>query len=428
MKVNALVALGGGPSPVINSSLLGVVERCMQYDKHIGAIYGARHGIEGIMTEELIDMKRQDPVELSLLKDTPASGSIGTCRYKLDDNCMEDFQRIIDVISAHNIGYFFYIGGNDSMDTADKISELAKKQNMGLVVAGIPKTIDNDLGDEEFTIIDHTPGYGSTARYWANLIQDMNQENMGMCVSENVCVIQAMGRKSGFITAAARLADPKREMPLQLYFAESGHNLETLTDNVNKELRRSGRCMVVVNEGFDAGSLGEVKDGFGHIEYGASRMSAAQAVINHLNSTRLAVRGHATAQVPNVIQRSNAVYRSKVDIDEAYEIGAHAVEVALKDGTGFMATNLRNDGKDYSIRYSKIKLATVANSQRFLPESWIAPGGIDVTQDFIEYARPLIGDGWSCPPVEKGLQRFAILENILVEKKLDRYIPVKMRS
>jgi 6-phosphofructokinase 1 len=426
-KVNALVALGGGPSPVINSSLLGVVQGCIRYGEQIETVYAAKHGIEGVLLEELIDMSKQDSIELELLKHTPASGAVGTCRYKLDDDCEEDFARIIDVLQAHNIRYFFYIGGNDSMDTADKVAKLARERSYDLVVAGVPKTIDNDLGDEGFTIIDHTPGYASAARYWASIIQNTNEENKGMCVSERVAVLQAMGRKSGFITAAARLADSNREMPLQMYFAESGHNLDSLTEHVSEQLRRSGRCIVVVNEGFDVGSLGEARDGFGHVEYGASQTTAAQVVVNHLNKAKLPVRGSVTGQVPGVLQRSTSIYRSKVDIEEAYGVGLYAVDMAMQDGTGYMATILRAHEEPYRAVYTKVALRTVANSERHLPMSWISPGGIDVTDDFIRYAQPLIGDGWPEIPVENGLQRFSRLNQQLVEKRAKPYIPFKHR-
>lgn len=424
---NALVALGGGPSPVINASLLGVLERCRDYSEQIGSIYAAWHGIEGVMLEELIDLAGQSNYELSLLKTTPASGAIGTCRYKLGDNQQEDYERIVEVMRAHDIGYFFYIGGNDTMDTADKVSKLARAKGLDLVVTGVPKTIDNDVGDDAFTIIDHTPGYGSAARYWANIIQNTNEESRGMCVSEPVAVLQAMGRKSGYITAASRLADPQREIPLLLGFAEAGHNLETLTDKVNEVLVKHGRCIVVVNEGFDVGAIGEAKDGFGHIEYGASKSTAAQAVVNHLNSAGLKARGQATGQVPGVLQRSTSIYSSVVDAEEAYCVGAHAVEVALRDGTGFMATILRAKEDVYRAVYDKVSLRTVANSERFLPAGWIGEGGFDVTDDFVRYARPLIEGGWPQIPIKNGLQRFARLDLHLIDKRLPRYVPIKLR-
>ncbi|HHV99515.1 MAG TPA: diphosphate--fructose-6-phosphate 1-phosphotransferase [Clostridiaceae bacterium] len=427
MGRNVLVAQSGGPSPVINASLQGVIDACLSYPDHISKIYAAWHGIEGVLFEELIDLTIQPRSEIELLRYTPAAGSIGTCRYKLKEDQQEDFHRIIDVFRAHDIGYFFYIGGNDSMDTANKVSKLAKEEGYDLVVTGVPKTIDNDVGDEEFTIIDHTPGYGSAARYWAYLIQNVNEENRGMNVSECVSVFQAMGRKSGFITAASRLADPQREMPLQLYMAETNHNLETLAENVNRELQRSGRCIVVVNEGFDVGSLGEAHDGFGHIEYGASKTTAAQVVTNYLNSVGLKARGQATGQVPGVLQRSVSIFASKVDIEEAYEVGRKAVKIGIEEGTGFMATILRAPGSQYKAVYDKVPLGVVANSVRYLPKNWISSDGIDVTDDFINYAMPLIGDGWPDIRLENGLQRFARLDIKFIDKKLPDYVPQRLR-
>lgn len=425
---NALVALGGGPSPVINASLAGVIAGCRNHRDQIGRLYAAWHGVEGILCEELVDLDAQDPDELARLKHTPASGAIGTCRYKLGEGREEDFERIIEVFRAHDIGWFFYIGGNDSMDTADKVSRLAHERGLELIVTGVPKTIDNDVGDEARTLIDHTPGYGSAARYWACIMQNTEEENRGMSVSESVSVWQAMGRRSGFITAAARLADPERKWPLQLYFAEAGHNLDTLTENVNRELTRSGRCIVVVNEGFDVGHIGAARDGFGHIEYGASQMTAAQVVVNHLNKVGLKARGQATGQVPGVLQRSTSIYRSQVDLDEAFAVGDHAVSVAVINGTGFMATLLREPGTMYKIRYAHVPLRAVANSERFLPKSWISADGIDVTDDFVDYARPLIGDRWPEIPLENGLQRFARLDSSRIGKILPAYIPVGLRS
>jgi 6-phosphofructokinase 1 len=428
MKRNALVAQSGGPSPVINASLQGVVEACFEYSGHIGKVYAGWHGIEGVLFEELIDLGRQKPEEIARLPKTPAAGAIGTCRYKLKPEQSEDFERIIDVFRAHDIGYFFYIGGNDSMDTASKVSKLAHERGLELVVAGVPKTIDNDIGDDKFTIIDHTPGYGSAARYWAYLIQNLNEENMGMCPSESVSVIQAMGRKSGYITAASRLGDPDREMPLQLYMAESGHNLETLAENVNRQLMKSGRCMVVVNEGFDVGELGEARDGFGHIEYGASQTTAAQVVTNYLNRVGLKARGQVTGQLPGVLQRSTSIHASRVDLDEAYEVGRKAVQIAMEEGSGWMATTLRAPGQSYKAVFDKVPLELVANSERFIPKEWITKDRLDVTDDFIRYAMPLIGDGWPDIDLERGLQRFARLDIRFVDKRLGSYVPQRLRN
>ena len=208
---NVVVAQSGGPTAVINSSLLGVVEACRSYPNRFGGIYAAYHGIEGVLKEEFLDLSAQPEEELALLRTTPAAGAIGTCRYKIKPDQVEDMERIIEVFRAQNVGFFFYIGGNDSMDTANRVSELAEEHGLDLVCIGVPKTIDNDLGDQGFALIDHTPGYGSTARYWTHMIQNLNEENRGSCPSDPVLVVQAMGRKIGFIPASARLADPHRE-------------------------------------------------------------------------------------------------------------------------------------------------------------------------------------------------------------------------
>jgi 6-phosphofructokinase 1 len=413
---------------VINASLLGVLEGCRDFPDHIDKVYAAWHGVEGILQEELIDTAEQDPEELRLLRTTTSAGAVGTCRYKLTDAQKQDFERIIEVIKAHDAGYFFYIGGNDSMDTAFKVSRLAAHRGVELAATGVPKTIDNDVGDPEFKLIDHTPGYGSAARYWSHIVQNVNEENRGMSVSESVSVLQAMGRNSGWIPAAARLADPDREMPLQLYFSEGHHTLESLAENVNRELRRSGRCIVVVSEGFDVGSLGEMHDGFGHIEYGASRSTVAQAVINYLNEAGLKSRGYATGQVPGVLQRSTSIFASAVDIEEAYQVGRKAVEVGVTEGSGWMATILRTSDSPYQVRYHRVPLDQVAASARQLPGSWISTDGLDVTDDFVRYAQPLIGNRWPEIPIVDGLQRFARLEIRFIDKKLPRYVPVRFRS
>ena len=464
MPRNVLIAQSGGPSPVINASLAGVLDACFANGaagagsaengvsgkglgeicagggyarREFGNIYAAWHGIEGVLLEELIDMRAQDPNELRLLRKTPAAGAIGTCRYKLGAGQEDDFERIIDVFAAHDVGYFFYIGGNDSMDTASKVSELARARGYDLTVAGVPKTIDNDVGDPEFRLVDHTPGYGSAARYWAHVIQNVNEENRGMSVSECVSVLQAMGRTTGFITAASRLGDPNREMPLLMFFAETGFGFNELADRVDATLVREGRCIVVVNEGFNAGAFGEARDGFGHVEYGASESSVAQLVVNQLNRRGFPVRGQATGQVPGVLQRGVSIQASKTDLDEAYGVGVKAVEIALRDGTGWMATILRKrggfsngprfDGGSYEPYFDKVPLAAVANSSRALPAAWIAPGGADVTDGFVDYARPLIGGEWPDIELEGGIQRFARLDVRQIQKKCPPYTPCKMR-
>lgn len=420
---NVIVAQSGGPSPVINNTLRGIIDTCMQDNHTFGTIYGGWHGIEGILKEELLNISVQEKHEIELLRTTPAAGSIGTCRYKLKMGQEKDLSRIIEVFRAHNIGYFFYIGGNDSQHTALMVSDKCREYGLDTVAVGVPKTIDNDLGDSKFKLIDHTPGYGSVARYWAHNIQNLNEENRGSSPSDPVIVVQVMGRKIGFIPAAARLADPLREIPLQIYLAESDVSLPEMAENVNYYLNEYGRCMVVISEGFYGGDLGELKDAFGHSEYGASRMSIQQVVINYLNNTGLKARGAARGQVPGTDQRHSMIYASDVDLEEAYLVGKKAVEIAASGENGWMATLIRLPGPGYKIAFDKVKLKEVALSERRFPEEWISTNRYDVTDEFLEYARPLTGNEWVQVPLEGGIQRFTRFKEVFAEKKLAKYIP-----
>lgn len=421
MGRNAVIAQSGGPSPVINSSLQGVIEACRDFPDKIGKLYGARHGIEGVLQEELIDLDVQDDREISLLSTTPAAGAVGTCRYKLRDERQEDFDRVIEVFKAHDIGYFFYNGGNDSMDTANKISRLARERGLDLIAAGIPKTVDNDLGDSDFSLIDHTPGYGSAARFWAYTIQNMNEENRGSMTSDPVMVLQVMGRQIGFLPAAVRLGDPDRKMPLQIYMAESGLSLDDLCDNVNETVKAHGRCLVVLSEGFPVGDIGARQDAFGHVEFEASDKTAQQVVTKYLNDYGIPAAGFARGQVAGTLQRATSIHASTVDIAEAYEVGREAVRIAAEEGDGYMATVLRTDGPEYRVHFAKVPLATIANSERKFPREWLTTDRTDVTDDFTDYAKPLIGSGWPEIPIENGIQRFARLKTVFAEKKCPAY-------
>ena len=421
MPGNVIVAQSGGPSPVINNSLRAVVETCRAYPNEFGKVYGGWHGIEGVLLEELLDLSAQPEEEIALLRCTPAAGSIGTCRYKLKKNRDADFDRILEVMKAHDVHYFFYIGGNDSMDTCHKVAQLAQHRGYDLVAVGIPKTIDNDVGDEEFRLIDHTPGYGSVARYWTYVVQQANEENAGSCPADPVLVLQAMGRKIGYIPAAARLADPERRLPLQIYLPEVQISVEALCDYVGDAVRAHGRCIVVVSEGLDMGELGATYDAFGHVQFSASKITVAQKVVNLLNERKVVPRGAARGQVPGTDQRSAAIYASTVDLEEAYKVAQKAVEIARTGENGWMATILRRPGPIYAVDYDKVPLEAVANSERHFPKAWISPNGIDVTDDFVLYAEPLIGEDWPSIPVVNRRQRFARLLPIYAEKKLPEY-------
>ena len=423
---NLVVAQSGGPSPVINNTVRGVIEAARQMD-NIGTVYGAHHGIEGVLKEELIDLTAQSEEEISLLRYTPAAGSIGTCRYKLKEGQDEDFKRVIDVLQAHNVGYFIYIGGNDSMDTANKIAQLGQDRGMDLAGIGGPKTIDNDVGDSEFKLIDHTPGYGLTAKYWMHAVQCANEENRGSCPADPVLVLQAMGRRIGYIPAAARLADPNREMPLQIYMAESPCSLADMADNINDQLKQDGRCIVVVSEGFDVGDLGEVKDGFGHTSFSSSQITVAQTVVNYLNANGLAASGAARCNVPGTDQRHSMAFASTVDLEEAYYAGQKACLLAANHESGYMANILRSPGDIYNVYYDKAPLSEVANSERTFPTEWISENGFDVTDEFVKYAKPLVGEGMVSIPMIDGRQRMTRLEPIYATQKLEAYVPQAKR-
>ncbi len=424
---NLLVAQSGGPSPVINNSLRGLVETCREMSE-IGTVYGGWHGIEGVLKEELLNLSDQCEQEIALLRVTPAAGSIGTCRYKLKEKQNEDFDRIVEVFKTHNIGYFCYIGGNDSMDTANKVAKLAQERGVDVVGIGVPKTIDNDVGDSEFQLIDHTPGYASTARYWSHMVQFANEENGGSSPADPVLVLQAMGRKIGYIPAAARLADPERKIPLQIYLAERKMSIGQIHENINNQLKKDGRCIVVVSEGLEIEGLNIpeeyiVRDSFGHVSFSASKITVAQMLTNELNTRGLAVKGAARCNVPGTDQRHNMIYASTVDLQEAYQVGKQAALLAAKRETGFMASILRNPGPVYSVRYDKVPLEQVANSERTFPADWITPCGTDVTDEFLKYAQPLIGEDWVSVPMVSGRLRLAQFKPLFADQKLPKYVP-----
>lgn len=428
MAKNVLIAQSGGPTCVINNTLRGIIDGCRAFPGDFGKIYAGRHGVEGVLKEELLDLSAQPEEEIQLLSVTPAAGSIGTCRYKLKSHQKEDYERLMEVLKAHDIGWFFYIGGNDSMDTAHKVSVMANEKGLDLVAVGGPKTIDNDVGDSAFELIDHTPGYGSTARYFAQTIRYLNEENKGSCPADPVMVVQAMGRKIGFIPAAARLADPNREMPMQIYMAEAGLTLDDLTNNVMECLEKNGRCLVVVSEGFKVENIGEAKDSFGHTMFGASQLTAAQAITNHLNSLKLPVPGKARCQTPGTEQRHAMAYASTVDMEESYQVGFKCAQIAREDGNGWMGTILRNPGPGYSVRYDKAPLEKVANSEREFPKEWMSKDRTDVTDAFVEYARPLIGDHNPSLPLVGGLPRLTRFQPLFADQKLEAYTPEAYRQ
>lgn len=423
---NVVVVMGGGPTVVMNNSLRAIVETCREFPDRFGSVYGAWHGIEGLLREELLDLSAQPKEEVQLLRTTPAAGAIGTTRYKLQAE--EDLHRIINVLRAHSIGYFFGIGGNDTQEVCLRVAEAAEAVGYELYVIGVPKTIDNDLGDAELRLVDHTPGYGSVARYWAWTVQCLEEENRGSAPADPVLVVQAMGRKIGFIPAAARLADPEREFPLLILFAEAPLAPTEVADAVADVVRRRGRALVVVSEGFPVGEIGARTDAFGHVAFSASQVSAAQALVNFLNEAGLPAYGHARGQVPGTEQRDAILYASPVDLGEAYAVGYLAVEMAARGVSGVMVTIRRASGSLYRPEYGALPLSDVAGKDRPFPQHWLAPCKTDVTDEFVRYAQPLLGEDFVLPPLAHGKLRFAHLQPLFAEKQLPPYVPSALRQ
>jgi len=422
---NVVVIMGGGPTVVINNSLRAIVENCSALPERFGIVYGARYGIEGLLREELLNLSAQPKEEIALLRTTPAAGAIGTTRYRLAHE--EDLRRTVEVLRAHDIGYFFGIGGNDTQEVCLRVAQAAKEMGYELIVVGVPKTIDNDLGDPELSLVDHTPGYGSVARYWAWTVQCLEEENRGSAPADPVLVVQAMGRKVGFIPAAARLADPEREFPLLIFFAEAPLSPEAVADSVADMVRRRGRALVVISEGFPVGEIGARTDAFGHVAFSASKITAAQALVNYLNEVGLPA-GHARAQVPGTEQRDAILYASPVDLEEAYGVGKLAVEIASQGISEVMVTIRRAPGPTYRPEYGVIPLVEVAGKDRPFPQKWIASSQTDVTDDFLRYAQPLLGEDLVSVPIVNGRLRFARLKEVYAEKRLPPYTPYAHRE
>jgi len=402
-------AQSGGPTSVINASAYGVIKTALE-SPEITNVYAAEHGIVGILNETLFDLSKEDPNELELLLNTPSS-EFGSCRYKMADPATDDtdYKRILEVFKKFDIRYFFYNGGNDSMDTCKKVSDFMEKSGWDCRVIGVPKTIDNDLMGT-----DHCPGYGSAAKYVATAIAEVYKDSTVYDIGA-ITIVEVMGRHAGWLTGAAALAKLAGASPDLIYLPEIPFDMETFLNSVEAVYKAKNKCLVVVSEGIsyaDGTFVAESKskDGFGHAQLGGLAYSLSGVVKQR---TGAKVRGIELS----LLQRCAAHIASQTDIDESFCAGKTAVESAIAGETGKMVAFTREKGSDgaYRCGVSLQSLSVCANSEKKVPRDWINEDGTFVTQEFIDYVLPLI-QGENSRKLENGLPRFAKLKKIVAEK------------
>ena len=409
LKGACIIGQSGGPTSVINASAYGVIKTALESDS-ITAVYGAEHGIKGVLNDRLFDMGKEDAAELALLKYTPSS-ALGSCRYKMKDPDVDDtdYQRILEVFKKHDVRYFFYNGGNDSMDTCNKISKYMQRSGYECRVMGVPKTIDNDLFGT-----DHCPGYASAAKYIASSCMEVYQDAR-VYDTGTICIMEIMGRHAGWLTAAAALATEYGAGPDLIYLPETDFDMERFLADVERVYRERGNCMVAVSEGIhyeDGGFVSEAKtsatDGFGHAQLGGLAALLASVV---KEKTGVKVRGIELS----LLQRCGAHLASETDIEESFMAGKAAVESAAAGITDKMVAFAREtvDGH-YVCKTKLIDLSDVANTEKKVPLAWINAAHNGVEREFIDYALPLI-QGEPELPKEDSLPRFARLKKELVK-------------
>ncbi len=409
LKGACIIGQSGGPTAVINASAQGVIETALN-SGCITQVLGAAHGIKGVLADQLYDMGKEELPELALLKYTPSS-ALGSCRYKLADPDVDDtdYKRILEVFKKHDVRYFFYNGGNDSMDTCNKISKYMQKAGYECRIMGVPKTIDNDLNGT-----DHCPGYASAAKYIATscmeVWQDAHVYDTGM-----VTIIEIMGRHAGWLAGAAGLATWAGFGPDLVYLPETDFDMDRFIADIKAVYDKTGKCMVAVSEGIhyaDGTFVSEAKtsatDGFGHAQLGGLAVSLAETVKQRLGVNK--VRGIELS----LLQRCAAHCASKTDIDEAYLAGRAAVDAAVSGVTDKMVSFKCSRDRGYHCEIALEPLDVVANFEKKVPREWINEAGNGVNQAFIDYALPLI-QGDANPPQEFSLPRFAKLKKILAE-------------
>jgi 6-phosphofructokinase len=411
---NVLVGQSGGPTAVVNASVAGIIAEALNHDC-VEEIYGSLNGVLGILQEDLIDLASESQQQIRALKHTPGA-ALGSCRFKLKKPA--DFDRVLEVFKAHNIRYFFYIGGNDSQDTASKISAHAVAQGYDLRVIGVPKTVDNDLPGT-----DHCPGFGSTAKYIATTVRELAVDNEAMGQGDLVSIIEVMGRSAGWIAASAALAkrrDQPHDPPHLIYLPEIPFSQDKCLEDIRRVLKREKFCQIVVAEGLTDSdgnyvSADPALDAFGHAQLGGAGEFIKALVEANLPGVK------ARLSVPGIMQRSAAHSASKVDADEAYLVGQAAVKAAINGESDKLITLVRGDNDTYSCETGLTPLADVANNVKKLPREWINEDGVSMNFQFVRYAQPLI-QGEVAIPHDNGVPTFARLDKVRVDKTLPAYV------
>ena len=412
-KANLFYAQSGGVTAVINASACGVIETARKHKDKIGKVYAGLNGIVGALHEDLIDTNKESAKTIAALRSTPA-GAFGSCRYKLksyEENARE-YERLMDVFKAHNIRYFLYNGGGDSQDTANKFAQLSIDKGYPITCVGVPKTVDNDL-----PITDNCPGFGSVAKYVAVSIREAGLDVASMCASSTkVFVMEVMGRHAGWIAGAAGLAaEQEGDAPHIILFPEIAFNREKFLKKVKSCVKKFGYCAVVVSEGVqnaDGSFLAEAggKDAFGHAQLGGVAPFIADMI-----KTELGYKYHWA--VADYLQRSARHIASATDVEQAYAVGAAAVEFALAGKTAVMPAIIRGKGKKYSWSIGEAKLSDVANVEKMMPRNYISRDGFHITDAARDYLAPLI-QGEDYPEYKNGLPQYARLKKVLEKKKL----------
>ncbi len=412
-KFNAIYAQSGGVTAVINTTACGLIETARKHTDKIGKIYAARNGIIGALTEDLIDTSLESDAAIAALRHTPA-GAFGSCRHKLGaiEKHRRQYERLVEVFSAHHIRYFFYNGGGDSQDTAYKVSQISQELKYPITCIGIPKTIDNDL-----PLTDNSPGFGSVAKYVAVSIREAGMDVASMALtSTKIFILEVMGRHAGWIAAAGGLAAEKEgDSPHIILFPEIPLHIQAFLERVKTCVTQYGYCAIVVSEGLknpEGAFISEsgLVDAFGHKQLGG-----AAPVIAKLIKENLGYKYHWA--LADYLQRSARHIASKTDVEQAYAMGKAAIEMALAGKNAVMPIIVRDSNQPYHWSVGEAPLEKIANVEKKMPRDYITEDGFGITAACKEYLSPLI-QGEDYPPYRDGLPQYITLKNQAVEKKL----------